>query len=562
MGCTSAKPDRTVPEMRRRLSLGYIGPPSKSESEEDLEEFFRKEKEEDRSLLMMLSKEQVLNMIESGEQIGRRFSIGSNTDKAMEKVPSFRSKSVALTGEMFEMNKEEIGFACKKGLKPESPNQDSFFILKCDQDFSIYGVFDGHGRKGHDISNFVKDLLPKILLMDPHLSKDPLQALANAFEQTQRLIVQATEMKKIDALRSGTTCSVIFNDHRTNTLHIAHVGDSRCVLGRLSSERERQPPISPPGSGGTGPSPGVSRDISGVKAMWDAVDLTTDHKPNLPEEKARIEAAGGRVVYDGGWNYRVYAKNHKGPGLNMSRAMGDLFGHYHAGISASPDVASHAITADPSFSIGAPSTDVNQFVDQDAGVDDVACPALTKSALSDINNQDAPKTQHSCGDAVSSKPSLTSYTLQPTDKFVLLCSDGVWEFMTSEEAVNLVGGFECCDAMQASQTLACVSWERWMRHMQGQVVDDITVVLVNLSPGVNAAPSGGWGTLSPSLASPHESFCASPPYSTTVSCQAKPAVGDSGVLEEESPVLVDGRLRSARGDIQPPEEEHNRFYYL
>ena len=37
----------------------------------------------------------------------------------------------------------------------ESPNQDSWCMLKT-EDFSIYGVFDGHGQKGHDVSNFVK----------------------------------------------------------------------------------------------------------------------------------------------------------------------------------------------------------------------------------------------------------------------------------------------------------------------------------------------------------------------------------------------------------------------
>ena len=26
-----------------------------------------------------------------------------------------------------------------------------------EDEFSIYGVFDGHGRKGHDVSNFIKD---------------------------------------------------------------------------------------------------------------------------------------------------------------------------------------------------------------------------------------------------------------------------------------------------------------------------------------------------------------------------------------------------------------------
>lgn len=441
MGCAGSKfGEPEVPEVRRCLSLGHVGPPEKDDKKDDLREMIESSRNEDRSLLMTLSKEQVLHMVEGDHNhntMGRVFSIGSNTDKQMEKVASFSSKTVKLQGEKFETHKDGIGFACKKGMKPESPNQDSFFILKVEQEYSLYGVFDGHGRKGHDVSNFVKDHLPKVLLMDPDLSTDPLKALGRAFDKTQKLIVQATELQKLDATRSGSTCSVIFNDHRTNTLHVAHVGDSRCVLARAADPDEKP--------------------ASQKSKKFNAVDLTIDHKPSLPEERARIEAAGGRVVHDGGWNHRVYAKGHKGPGLNMSRAMGDLVGYFHAGISASPDVTSHVITPDA------------------------------------IN----PKMGHST--TVTSKPSLASYKLNPTDKFILLCSDGVWEFMSSEEVVNLAGHYDIGDAMKAAERLATVAWDRWMKNMKGQVVDDITAVLVNLEAGINAAANLGDISATPSL---------------------------------------------------------------
>lgn len=38
-----------------------------------------------------------------------------------------------------------------------------------------------------------------------------------------------------------------------------------------------------------------------------------------------IEKAGGRVVFDGYANHRVYAKNARYPGLNMSRCIGDVW---------------------------------------------------------------------------------------------------------------------------------------------------------------------------------------------------------------------------------------------
>ena len=78
-------------------------------------------------------------------------------------------------------------------MKPESPNQDSFFVLQVEKDFSIYGVFDGHGARGHDVSNFVKDYLPKTLLTNMDLfRKDTELALKEAFQRVQTMIDVAT----------------------------------------------------------------------------------------------------------------------------------------------------------------------------------------------------------------------------------------------------------------------------------------------------------------------------------------------------------------------------------
>jgi serine/threonine protein phosphatase PrpC len=44
---------------------------------------------------------------------------------------------------------------------------------------------------------------------------------------------------------------------------------------------------------------------------------------------------------------------------------------------------------------------------------------------------------HSVG--ASYEPEILSYRLSPGDKFIILASDGIWEFITSEEGVNVVG---------------------------------------------------------------------------------------------------------------------------
>merc|ERR1719229_1516493 len=109
---------------------------------------------------------------------------------------------------------------------------------------------------------------------------------------------------------SGTTCTLVVHDHANNKLTVAHVADSSAVLGQKNK----------------------------------VVQLTRDHKPNLQDERRRIESKGGRVVFDGYANYRVYAKGARYPGLNMSRCLGDLMGHQDCGISCIPEIVEHKIT--------------------------------------------------------------------------------------------------------------------------------------------------------------------------------------------------------------------------
>jgi serine/threonine protein phosphatase PrpC len=276
-------------------------------------------------------------------------------------------------------------------LKPESPNQDSWFVLKLEQT-SIYAVFDGHGQKGHDVSNFVKENLPKLIIKDPRFkSMDQKEAmLKDVFKKTQSLVGTMDRMKKLSAQLSGTTATVCLHDHVNNKITMAHVADSTAVLGRRKGA--------------------TKGDLEGIA-------LTRDHKPDLKDERARIEKAGGRVVFDGYANHRIYAKNARYPGLNMSRCLGDLMGHADCGITCEPETSTR--------------------------------------------------------------------DLKPEDEKILVCSDGVWEFISPTEAVTIVAEFENAKSMVAAERLAKEAWDRWIREEGGAVVDDITVILVNLNMGRN-----------------------------------------------------------------------------
>ncbi|EER13920.1 hypothetical protein Pmar_PMAR016741, partial [Perkinsus marinus ATCC 50983] len=76
-----------------------------------------------------------------------------------------------------------VGYACKKGLKPESPNQDDFFVIGIDE-LGMFGVFDGHGPYGHDVSSFCHDALPGLLIKDEEFYTEPTAAFTRAFKDT------------------------------------------------------------------------------------------------------------------------------------------------------------------------------------------------------------------------------------------------------------------------------------------------------------------------------------------------------------------------------------------
>ena len=74
-------------------------------------------------------------------------------------------------------------------------------------------------------------------------------------------------------------------------------------------------------------------------------------------------------------------------------------------------------------------------------------------------------------------PEIKEYAFHEGDKFVILASDGVWEFISSEECINIIGKFyennnivECCNFLYEE------SRKRWLR--EEDVVDGITMLLI------------------------------------------------------------------------------------
>lgn len=361
---------------RKRMSIGAVTTPilgsrssATTEREAGIAEVFTKASEEKLKALYVTS-------VTDRDLQGRQSF--AEKDRVVLAPPGYEEQ------EMEDWVRQCVGFGCKKGLKPESPNQDSFSIVVVENDFAMYGVYDGHGPAGHDCSDLSLRKLGSAFLNDPDRERDPGAVLTKVFLDTQEIL-----MKQGNFDTSGTTCTIVYHDKKLDKLTIAHVGDSRSVLGKKKDE----------------------------SSPWESLELTTDHKPDLPKEKARIENANppGRVVFDGYYNHRVFALNGMYPGLNMSRALGDVIAHKEAGLTAEPDVC-----------------------------------------------------------VIDLKAEREKYA----KLMLLICTDGVWEFILSQEAINMAQKFTDCQ--QAVDRLMKESWDRWMKDSDNEITDDITAVMVYL----------------------------------------------------------------------------------
>ena len=153
------------------------------------------------------------------------------------------------------------------------------------------GVLDGHS--GRAVADYAASRLPELVQSQPwyrNAAGSPAvsvveRCLGNAFETIDAEICEQTQSGR---LAGGCTANValLLDQH----LYIANLGDTRAVLSR----------------GGF------------------AHEMSQDHKPDLPSERARIEALGGRVEWRGCWWVLGSSGAAAYRGLAVSRAFGDI----------------------------------------------------------------------------------------------------------------------------------------------------------------------------------------------------------------------------------------------
>lgn len=242
-------------------------------------------------------------------------------------------------------------------LVPLQTNQDCAclaFPLKKDKEASLFIVLDGHGDKGDLVSN---ELLQQIFDRvneyrwggtEEQVTAQFVAAFEGAHESCATFQVDR-ETHKWPAQESGAVGVAMVL--RRGVAALAWSGDSRAIMGSLDD---------------TG-------DLG-------SIDLTQDHKLEDEPEMQRILATGAWIRPAQEEPYftpaRVYMSEHekwKGPGLTMSRSLGDMDADA-IGIIPTPEVRFRKLDKEK-------------------------------------------------------------------DLFIVLASDGLWEFISSEDVAQIVGGF-------------------------------------------------------------------------------------------------------------------------
>lgn len=222
---------------------------------------------------------------------------------------------------------------------------------------SVFGVMDGHG--GANVARFCERYLPQEIARGP--GEDVSTALVNAFNRMDTLLEDPRSLSELRSLSGSLSghlqgsvpslkswfaspnsigCTAVVCCVRPDEIIVANAGDSRAVLCRSGR----------------------------------AIDMSEDHKPNLPAERERINRAGGAIGVQRIGNITQYRVN---GGLNLSRSIGDF---------------------------------------------------AYKS------NENLPPQEQ----MIVCTPEIRRFKRKEADEFMIVCCDGVWDVLGSQECVDFV----------------------------------------------------------------------------------------------------------------------------
>ncbi|XP_043855492.1 protein phosphatase 1D isoform X2 [Dromiciops gliroides] len=362
---------------------------------------------------------------------------------------------------------------------------------------AFFAVCDGHG--GREAAQFAREhLWGFIKKQKGFTSSEPAEvcaAIRKGFLACHLAMWKKLEWPKTMTglpSTSGTTASVVII--RGTKMYVAHVGDSGVVLGVQDDPKDD---------------------------FVRAVEVTQDHKPELPKERERIEGLGGSVINKSGVNRVVWKRprlTHNGPVrrstvidqipfLAVARALGDLWSY--------------------DFYTG-------EFV-------------------------------------VSPEPDTSVHTLDPQKhKYIILGSDGLWNMIPPQDAIAMCQDQEEKKYLMGEHGQSCAKMlvnralGRWRQRMLR--ADNTSAIVICISPGVdnqgnftredeiylNLADSPSYNsqeayTMSPSCSIPPVKFLEEDAWPRLNSKDHIPALVRSNAFSEK---YLELPIERARGSVQ------------
>ena len=338
---------------------------------------------------------------------------------------------------------DKIGIITKAGediSNQEKINQDNYFDNDLSNGYKFIGVCDGHGEDGQNVSDYLRNNLPRELgnelekiinnenkrlrIIESMLKKKKEEKLGNeekindkkekdiliknienietlkdlfkkVFISTNLKLIEESYMFNLE--NSGSTCvSILLQKENINKIYVANVGDSRAIIVKQPIKNT------------------YNEDKN--NNIWSFEQLSRDHNLLEKDEADRILKHGGEIQqyqnekgeFEG--PLRIYIKHEEGPGLAMSRSFGDVLGTI-IGLIAEPEV--------------------------------------------------------------------TEYIIKKEDKVIIIASDGLWEYVSNEEVAEIVKNLiDKKDPDLIVNELYKISYEKWKKKDIG--IDDITIICILL----------------------------------------------------------------------------------
>ena len=189
-----------------------------------------------------------------------------------------------------EFKKQNIGkklpyYIISYQAQGRRPYMEDRIIIKLNKTNAFISVLDGHG--GSQCANFLKKNLYSIFLNENKKlsSKNMKKVLLNTYVKSDDIFLNTKQ-------RSGSTACTLFLNDKQKKFFVTNTGDSRIILYTNNK----------------------------------VIQLSIDHKPEIPKEQHRIYRRGG------------FVKNGRLNGiLAMSRSMGDIL-LKNKGLSCLPDI--------------------------------------------------------------------------------------------------------------------------------------------------------------------------------------------------------------------------------